>query len=50
MISAGSGAFNIAQIFTTLAITTVIASIFDNIIRLGERKLLCRCRAFSGAG
>lgn len=40
LITAGSGVFNIAQIFAALAITVVIAWFVDNGIRLAERKIL----------
>lgn len=50
LISAGSGVFNIALIFTALAITVIIAWVFDNLIRLAERKLLRWRPALTGAG
>jgi ABC-type nitrate/sulfonate/bicarbonate transport system permease component len=40
LISAGSGVFNIAQIFAALAITVVIAWLFDNFLRFMERWIL----------
>jgi NitT/TauT family transport system permease protein len=40
LISAGSGVFNIAQIFAALAITVAIAWVVDNLIRLAERRIL----------
>jgi NitT/TauT family transport system permease protein len=40
LITAGSGVFNIAQIFAALAITVAIAWVVDNLIRLGERRIL----------
>jgi NitT/TauT family transport system permease protein len=40
LIQAGSGVFNISQIFAALAVTVAIAWLFDNLLRFAERWIL----------